>query len=106
MRLSRIRKIGKIYSLLDEKHLTSENDRPGLQLIEIHATGDRLAILVSAIPTGGAGTCRVLASLLIAQIDSPDQGPPDIVDCQVHVGGRVELIGQISVWVKGVGKVS
>ena len=63
------------------------DDRPGLQLIQIHAAGDELTAMVSAIPMGSASTRQVLARLLIAEIDFPDQSPPDIVDRQAHVGG-------------------
>ena len=81
------------------------DDRAGLQLIQIHAAGDALTALVAAIPLGGAGACQVLACLLIAEIDFPDQGSPDVVDRQAHVGGGVELVGDIGVWVEGIGVV-
>ena len=81
-------------------------DWSGLQAIQIHAAGDMRAAMVTAIPMGGMGTRQILTRRSIAQVDFSDQGPPDIVDTQAHLGGGVELIGDIGVWVEGIGEVS
>ncbi len=66
-------------ALFKDDHLAPLGDRPGLQPVQIHTAGHPLASLIAAIPMGGAGTGQVVASLLVAQIDVPDQGSPDIV---------------------------
>ena len=53
-------------ALFNEKHLTPLDDRPGLQLVQIHAAGDALASMIAAIPMGGTGTRQVLTYRPIA----------------------------------------
>ena len=92
-------------SLFNDDHLTHLGDWSGLQAVQIHAASDALATTVAAIPMSGAGARQILTRRAIAQVDFSDQCPSDIVDRQAHLGGGVELIGDIGVWVEGVGEV-
>ena len=59
-------------SLFDEDHLAHLGDRSGLQAVQIHAAGDVLATMVTAIPMGGVGTRQIRTRRAVAHVDFSD----------------------------------
>ena len=73
-----------------------------LQLVEIDATGDAFADSVSAIPMGGATPTRIIAFMLVSEIQLADNGPPRVIDSECHRTRICQVIRYPGLWIERI----